>query len=38
VRGVCRSDRSAAYFDLTIERKGHLIDRLYATVRQRSTA
>ncbi|MFJ3964823.1 hypothetical protein [Streptomyces sp. NPDC090036] len=36
VHGVCRSDRSAAYFDVTIERKGHLIDRLYRTVRGRS--
>ncbi|MFC9297064.1 polyprenyl synthetase family protein [Streptomyces sp. NPDC057011] len=36
VQGVCRSARSAAYFDVTIERKGHLIDRLYRTVRQRS--
>ncbi|WP_329350780.1 polyprenyl synthetase family protein [Streptomyces sp. NBC_01261] len=36
VHGVCRSERSAAYFDVTIERKGHLIDRLLATVRQRS--
>ncbi|MDW4907522.1 polyprenyl synthetase family protein [Streptomyces sp. ADMS] len=33
---VCRSDRSAAYFDLTIERKGHLIDRLHETLQQRS--
>lgn len=33
---VCRSDRSAAYFDLTIERKGHLIDRLLETLQQRS--
>lgn len=38
VHGVCRSDRSAAYFDVTIERKGHLIDRLYETIRQRSGA
>ncbi|MFD4522350.1 polyprenyl synthetase family protein [Streptomyces sp. NPDC058470] len=38
VHGVCRSDRSAAYFDVTIERKGHLIDRLHQTVRQRSGA
>ncbi|MFI6404380.1 polyprenyl synthetase family protein [Streptomyces sp. NPDC050548] len=36
VHGVCRSERSAAYFDVTIDRKGHLIDRLLATVRQRS--
>ncbi|ELP68213.1 hypothetical protein STRTUCAR8_04201 [Streptomyces turgidiscabies Car8] len=35
---VCRSDRSAAYFDLTIERKGHLIDRLHETLLQRSGA
>lgn len=33
VHRVCRSEASAAYFDLTIERKGHLIDRLYLTVR-----
>ncbi|MGW5395551.1 polyprenyl synthetase family protein [Streptomyces sp. NPDC003952] len=32
VRGVCRSERSARYFDVTIERKGHLIDRLHATL------
>lgn len=38
VHGVCRSERSAAYFDVTIERKGHLIDRLLAAVRQRSGA
>ncbi|WP_037889112.1 polyprenyl synthetase family protein [Streptomyces viridochromogenes] len=38
VRGVCRSARGAAYFDLTIERKGHLIDRLHETLRQRSGA
>ncbi|MFJ9242314.1 polyprenyl synthetase family protein [Streptomyces sp. NPDC101776] len=36
VHAVCRSERGAAYFDVTIERKGHLIDRLLATVRQRS--
>ncbi|MEW1641575.1 polyprenyl synthetase family protein [Streptomyces sp. NPDC091219] len=35
VHGVCRSERSAAYFDVTIERKGHLVDRLLATLRQR---
>ena len=35
---VCRSDLSAAYFDLTIERKGHLIDRLLETLQQRSGA
>ncbi|WP_405817002.1 polyprenyl synthetase family protein [Streptomyces sp. NBC_01390] len=35
---VCRSDRSAAYFDLTIERKGYLIDRLHQTLQQRSGA
>ncbi|WP_330290794.1 polyprenyl synthetase family protein [Streptomyces sp. NBC_00576] len=35
---VCRSDLSAAYFDLTIERKGHLIDRLHETLQQRSGA
>jgi hypothetical protein len=33
---MCRSERSAAYFDVTIERKGHLIDRLLSTVRRRS--
>ncbi len=38
VYGVCRSDRSAAYFDLTIERKGHLIDRLHETLQQRNGA
>ncbi|PIB12177.1 MULTISPECIES: class 1 isoprenoid biosynthesis enzyme [Streptomyces] len=38
VHRVCRSERSAAYFDVTIERKGHLIDRLHETVRQRSGA
>ncbi|WP_078651416.1 polyprenyl synthetase family protein [Streptomyces xylophagus] len=38
VHGVCRSERSAGYFDVTIERKGHLIDRLLTTVRQRSGA
>lgn len=32
VRGVCRSEESARYFDVTIERKGHLIDRLHATL------
>ncbi|MGC9538464.1 polyprenyl synthetase family protein [Streptomyces sp. UG1] len=36
VHGVCRSPRSAAYFDVTIDRKGHLIDRLHETVRRRS--
>ncbi|WP_055533375.1 polyprenyl synthetase family protein [Streptomyces graminilatus] len=35
---VCRSERSAAYFDLTIERKGHLIDRLHETLQRRSGA
>lgn len=29
VHSVCRSPRSAGYFDVTIERKGHLIDRLH---------
>ncbi|MFE2288051.1 polyprenyl synthetase family protein [Streptomyces sp. NPDC059443] len=38
VYGVCRSERSAAYFDVTIERKGHLIDRLYQAIRKRSGA
>ncbi|WP_328440774.1 polyprenyl synthetase family protein [Streptomyces sp. NBC_00444] len=38
VHRVCRSTRSAAYFDVTIERKGHLIDRLHETVRQRAGA
>lgn len=38
VHGVCRSERSAAYFDMTIERKGHLIDRLHRTVQQRNSA
>lgn len=32
VRGVCRSEQSAQYFDVTIGRKGHLIDRLHATL------
>ncbi|MGW7527085.1 polyprenyl synthetase family protein [Streptomyces sp. NPDC054783] len=36
VRRVCRSPHSAAYFDLTVERKGHLIDRLHDTLRRRS--
>ncbi|QOV38498.1 polyprenyl synthetase family protein [Streptomyces ferrugineus] len=36
VHGVCRSPRSAAYFDVTIDRKGHLIDRLHETLRRRS--
>lgn len=35
VHGVCRSEESAAYFDITIDRKGHLIDRLLRTLRQR---
>ncbi|MEU6578076.1 polyprenyl synthetase family protein [Streptomyces sp. NPDC046805] len=35
VHGVCRSERSAAYFDLTIERKGHLMERLLQVLRQR---
>ncbi|MFK4103942.1 polyprenyl synthetase family protein [Streptomyces sp. NPDC019531] len=35
VHGVCRSEASAAYFDITIDRKGHLIDRLCETLRQR---
>ncbi|MER6069510.1 polyprenyl synthetase family protein [Streptomyces sp. NPDC001817] len=38
VRRVCRSPHSAAYFDLTVERKGHLIDRLHDTLRRRSAA
>ncbi|MFJ3893981.1 polyprenyl synthetase family protein [Streptomyces sp. NPDC090083] len=38
VHGVCRSERSAAYFDVTIERKGHLVDRLLATLRRRGGA
>jgi geranylgeranyl pyrophosphate synthase len=37
VHRVCRSERSAAYFDLTIERKGHLIDRLHRTLAQRTS-
>ncbi|WP_107122449.1 polyprenyl synthetase family protein [Streptomyces dysideae] len=37
VHQVCRSERSAAYFDLTIERKGHLIDRLHRTLAQRTS-
>ncbi|MFM9612210.1 polyprenyl synthetase family protein [Streptomyces niveiscabiei] len=38
VRSVCRSDLSAAYFDLTIDRKGHLIDRLHRTLVERGSA
>ncbi|MFG2991705.1 hypothetical protein ACGFZK_20835 [Streptomyces sp. NPDC048257] len=38
VHGVCRSERGAAYFDVTIERKGHLIDGRYRRVGQRSGA
>ncbi|PWG09395.1 hypothetical protein DF268_32750 [Streptomyces sp. V2] len=38
VRSVCRSDLSAAYFDLTIDRKGHLIDRLHRTLAERNSA
>ncbi|MHB9861861.1 polyprenyl synthetase family protein [Streptomyces sp. YIM S03343] len=34
VHSVCRSEDSAAYFDLTIERKGHLIDRLHDALRR----
>ncbi|WP_405489497.1 polyprenyl synthetase family protein [Streptomyces sp. NBC_00096] len=36
VHAVCRSERSARYFDVTIERKGYLIDRLYRTVLERT--
>ncbi|WP_369389375.1 polyprenyl synthetase family protein [Streptomyces sp. CG1] len=36
VHRVCRTAESAAYFDITIERKGHLVDRLHDTLRQRS--
>lgn len=32
VHTVCRSPHSAAYFDVTIDRKGHLIDRLHETL------
>ncbi|MEU6357267.1 polyprenyl synthetase family protein [Streptomyces sp. NPDC047072] len=35
VHRVCRSERSARYFDLTIDRKGHLVDRLHDTLRRR---
>ncbi|WP_256725565.1 polyprenyl synthetase family protein [Streptomyces sp. IMTB 2501] len=35
VHRVCRTAESAAYFDITIERKGHLVDRLHDTLRQR---
>ncbi|SDO90723.1 Geranylgeranyl pyrophosphate synthase [Streptomyces sp. cf386] len=35
VHAVCRSPHSAAYFDVTIDRKGHLIDRLHETLRRR---
>ncbi|WP_246562137.1 polyprenyl synthetase family protein [Streptomyces roseirectus] len=38
VHSVCRSPYSAAYFDLTIDRKGHLIDRLHRTLAERSGA
>lgn len=38
VHGVCRSERSAAYFDVTIERKGHVIDRLFQEIRKRGGA
>ncbi|WP_261989553.1 polyprenyl synthetase family protein [Streptomyces sp. uw30] len=38
VHGVCRSAGAAAYFDLTIERKGHLIERLHETVRRQGGA
>jgi geranylgeranyl pyrophosphate synthase len=38
VHGVCRSEESAAYFDITIDRKGHLIDRLAESLRQRGPA
>lgn len=38
VHGVCTSAASAAYFDLTIDRKGHVIDRLHDTLRQREQA
>lgn len=38
VHSVCRSDLGAAYFDLTIDRKGHLIDRLHRTLAERSGA
>ncbi|MGW6910548.1 hypothetical protein [Streptomyces sp. NPDC054940] len=35
VHAVCRSPHSAAHFDVTIDRKGHLIDRLHETLRRR---
>ncbi|MDC0766115.1 polyprenyl synthetase family protein [Streptomyces sp. HD] len=35
VHSVCRSRHSADYFDVTIERKGHLIDRLHETLSRR---
>ncbi|MGW1798039.1 hypothetical protein ACWCQN_19115 [Streptomyces sp. NPDC001984] len=34
--GVWPECAFAEYFDVTIERKGHLIDRLHETVRRRS--
>ncbi|MCX4780679.1 polyprenyl synthetase family protein [Streptomyces sp. NBC_01264] len=34
VRGVCRGERSARYFEVTIERKGHLVDRLHTTLQK----
>ncbi|MFD3558107.1 polyprenyl synthetase family protein [Streptomyces sp. NPDC058686] len=37
VHSVCRSDRSAAYFDFALERRGHMIDRLHETVRQQES-
>ncbi|WP_328300513.1 polyprenyl synthetase family protein [Streptomyces sp. NBC_00435] len=36
VHSVCRSELSARYFDVTIERKGYLIDRLYRAVLERT--
>jgi geranylgeranyl pyrophosphate synthase len=38
VHEVCTSPSAAAYFDLTIDRKGHVIDRLYAMLRERGQA
>lgn len=34
IHELCRSPESAAYFDLTIDRKGHLMERLYEHVRE----
>ena len=38
VHSVCRSEESAAYLDLTVERKGHFIDRLHEALRTGSSS